>query len=509
MQISDLPLFLEKALNPRWAVSESNQKVLRGIQYDSRCVLPGDLFVAMRGNETDGHLFLEDAKQAGAAAVLVEKEPSEDLGLPVLVVDNCRLALAQLSAPFFGSPAKELDLIGITGTNGKTTTSVLTETIIKEANRKVGLIGTLGIRYANERIESINTTPESLEIQRTLRRMCNFDIGSVVMEVSSHGLKLERVEGCDFRVAAISNLSQDHLDFHQDMKSYAEAKQILFKRYLQKNGTAVINISDPSTLDFVEIVARRGIRIIKVSKVEMPEADIFCENFVCGSDSTTMKVSTPGGSFETQIPLIGTFNVENSLLAIGIGFALGIPNGTIGRGLANCPQVPGRMERIEGNSSQPRVFVDYAHTPDALEKILSTLRPLSDGRLIVVFGCGGDRDRSKRVEMGKSVAKNADIALLTSDNPRTEDPSNILRDVEKGLSSLRQYERTELPLCNPGYTRILDRKDAILAAISLGKPNDIVVIAGKGHEDYQIIGTRRYPFDDREEAREALRKNIL
>ncbi len=509
MKLSDLPTLLENELSPRWLCNEPSSKRLRGIQYDSRRVFPGDLFVAIPGSETDGHFFLEQAKLAGAGAVLVEKEPKKSLEIPTLLVANSRLALAQLSAPFFGFPARGLDLIGITGTNGKTTTSILSETILKEANRKVGLIGTLGTRYENEKLKHINTTPESLEIQQTLRRMQNRDIDSVVMEVSSHGLVLGRVTGCEFKVAAISNLSQDHLDFHGDMKNYAEAKKLLFKRYLCKGGIAVINVTELNTLDFVEAVTQKDASTIKVSKSKNYEADIFCEHYTCGPDNTKMEVFTPAGSFDVSVPLIGAFNVENSLLAIGIAFALDIPNAVIKRGLAKCPQVPGRLERIGSNDYQPRVFVDYAHTPDALKKLLSTLRPLSEGRLIVVFGCGGDRDRSKRPIMGKIVAKDADIALLTSDNPRNEDPEIILRDVETGLQALKFYEPSELPSFETGYTKVSNRKDAIAAAVSLANPKDIVVIAGKGHEDYQIIGSKRFPFDDREEARQALKQRVL
>lgn len=509
MKLSDIPALLKNELSPRWVCNEPSTKRLRGIQYDSRHVSPGDLFVAIPGSETDGHFFLEQAKLAGAGAVLVEKKPNKSLGIPTLLVKNSRLALAQLAAPFFGFPTRELDLIGITGTNGKTTTSILTETILREANRKVGLIGTLGTRYENEKLKNINTTPESLEIQRTLRRMKNCDVDSVVMEVSSHGLALGRVTGCDFQVAAISNLSQDHLDFHGDMKNYSEAKKLLFTRYLCKGGIAVINITELNTLDFVEAVTQKEASTIKISKSKKSEADIFCKQYTCGPDNTEMEVFTPAGSFEVSVPLIGAFNVENSLLAIGIAFALDIPNAIIKRGLAKCPQVPGRLERIESKDYQPRVFVDYAHTPDALKKLLSTLRPLSTGRLIVVFGCGGDRDRSKRPIMGRVVAENADIALLTSDNPRNEDPEIILRDVETGLQASKYYERSELLSRQTGYTKVSNRKDAISAAVSLANSKDIVVIAGKGHEDYQIIGSKRFPFDDREEARQALKQRAL
>ncbi len=316
------------------------------------------------------------------------------------------------------------------------------------------------------------------------------------------------MEGCRFDVAAISNVTQDHLDFHGDMRSYIEAKALLFERYLSKRGCAVVNVDDPVSERFIEGAAKTGSRIVRVSSRlgrSSEEAEVRCEEVQCALDHTQLRIATPRGTIGVNMKLIGGFNVENALLATGIGVALDLPGDRIASGLENCGQVPGRLERVEGQGPQdPRVFVDYAHTPDAVEKLLATLRPLTEGRLIAVFGCGGDRDRGKRPLMARAVAEHADRVVATSDNPRTEDPERILDDVEVGLEDLSRFDVTELATVESGYARVTDRRAAIAKAIAMAGPADTVVLAGKGHEDYQIIGRDRLPFDDREEARRAL-----
>lgn len=515
----------KEALAPgrREAPSGASDPTIRGIRYDSRQVAPGDLFVALRGASSDGHDFLEPAVAAGAAALLVETPPdTAALGdVPVVRVPDTRRALAPLSARFYGQPAEELCLIGVTGTNGKTSTTYLVESILTRAGQRAGLVGTVEIRYAGHREVAVNTTPESLDLQRTLRAMCTEQIDSVVMEVSSHGLELGRVSGCRFRVAAFTNLSQDHLDFHGSMDAYLASKARLFREHLAPEAVAVINVDDPAGEKIAAIAAEAGARVLRVGRGRDARADlrlVASESRLDGTTATlvgdgTGALDAPGdeaGTLELTLPLIGDFNLENLLVAVGIARALGLPAEAIREGVARCPQVPGRMERVVGRAGdEPTVLVDYAHTPDAVEKLLRAVRPLCRGRLIAVFGCGGDRDRAKRPLMAQAVARHADLAIATSDNPRTEDPVAILADVEVGLEGLERVEPEALLREASGtktgrYAVLVDRRAAIERAIADAGPEDTVVLAGKGHEDYQIVGREKRPFDDRLEARRAL-----
>ncbi len=489
------------------ASSENPDPVIRGLSYDSREVCPGDLFVALSGSQSDGHDFIPRALESGAVAVLAERPAAsgKPMDCPTVFVPDSRRALAPLAVRFFGQPARELRMVGVTGTNGKTSTACLVESILGAAGVNAGLIGTVGIRYAEENETATNTTPESLDLQRTLRAMRTRNVETCVMEVSSHGLELGRVEGCRFEVAAFTNLTQDHLDFHGDMETYLKSKSLLFSEYLLGKSHAVINIDDPSASVIIDAARESGAEIIRCSRDSGKEAEIR----LLGSDihlsGTEAWVDNRGEEIELSLPLIGDFNLENLIVACGVASALGIDSEVIASGISTCPQVPGRMQVVSrGREEDPTVIVDYAHTPDAVEKLLKAVRPLCGGRLISVFGCGGDRDRSKRPRMAEAVAQHSDLALATSDNPRTEEPGNILLDVEEGLAALEKAEVRELDQARGRYIIIEDRREAIGRAIANANPEDTVVLAGKGHEDYQIIGTRKFPFDDREEALAAL-----
>jgi UDP-N-acetylmuramoyl-L-alanyl-D-glutamate--2,6-diaminopimelate ligase len=478
---------------------------IAGISIDSRAVAPGDLFVALRGENADGHEYLAQAAALGAVALLVDEAP-KDPGLPpAVVVPDTRFALGPIARRFYGDPASELSLVGVTGTNGKTSTAFLVESILAAAGRRVGLIGTVEVRFGAETRRAINTTPESLELQRLLREMRTHGVDSAVMEVSSHGLMMGRVHGVGFDVAALTNLTQDHLDFHGDMDAYAEAKARLFRHHLKPGGTAVVSLDEPRAALFLEAARAGDGRTLGVSRRADSEAEIRVATADVSLSGIEARLELPGGTLDVTLPLVGDFNVENLIVAVGIAVGLGVPPDSIASGLAACPQVPGRMERVgDRHAEAPVVLVDYAHTPDAVEKLLCAVRPLTSGRVIAVFGCGGDRDRTKRPKMAEAVARFADLAVLTSDNPRTEDPDAILREVEQGLDAMQRVEPEGFAASERAYVLKADRREAIELAIAAARPSDSVVIAGKGHEDYQIVGRERLPFDDRAEARRAL-----
>ncbi|MEZ4332840.1 MAG: UDP-N-acetylmuramoyl-L-alanyl-D-glutamate--2,6-diaminopimelate ligase [Myxococcota bacterium] len=513
MRLSSLLSALQKTNAPlEWfRRTPADDPAIRGIRYDSRAVSPGDLFVALRGAHADGHAYVARAVELGAAALLVEAVPDAETcrGVPVVRVADTRRAMAPLAAHFFGHPASDLRLVGVTGTNGKTSTTYLVESILSAARFRAGLIGTVEIRYAGHHEPSINTTPESLDLQRILRAMCNEQIDAAVMEVSSHGLELGRVDGCAFRVAGFTNLTQDHLDFHGSMDAYLAAKARLFSEHLAPGGCAVLNVDDPASEKLAAIARAAGAELIRVGRGPQAAADLRLVASEITLAGTRAVLEDAHDRFEVALPLLGDFNLENLLVAAGIARALGLGAEAIAAGVAACRQVPGRMERVSsGEGDEPIVLVDYAHTPDAVDKVLRTVKPLCRGRLVAVFGCGGDRDRTKRPRMAEAVAANADVAIATSDNPRTEDPVAILADVEAGLRSLQKVEPTTLFAARPAgpacHATVVDRREAIRLAIAGAAPDDTIVIAGKGHEDYQIIGREKLPFDDRIEARRAL-----
>lgn len=512
MRLSSLLASLPPELAPRNADAAGEDPVIRGITYDSRSVSPGDLFVALVGAVSDGHEYLVGALELGAAALLVEDADKAARALatarsavPAVVVPDSRRAMAPIASHFFGNPADELTLVGITGTNGKTSTSYLVESILARAGRATGLIGTVAIRYASETLRAVNTTPESLDLQRVLRAMRTHAVDAVVMEVSSHGLELGRVSGCRFRVAAITNVTQDHLDFHGSMDAYHASKLRLFREHLAPNGAAVINVDDPSARRSLEAARESGARVIRATRRPDVEAEVKLLAADVSLEGTRARLRLPAGELDVEFPLLGDFNLENLVVAAGIAAALEVAPDAIALGVARCPQVPGRMELVAPAPGEaPTVIVDYAHTPDAVEKLLKAVRPLARGRLITVFGCGGDRDRAKRPLMARAVVDTSDRIVATSDNPRTEDPLQILRDVEAGLSDLKRVEPEALDTSDRAYAVEVDRRAAIELAVSIARPEDTVVLAGKGHEDYQIVGRKKLPFDDREEAGRAL-----
>jgi UDP-N-acetylmuramoyl-L-alanyl-D-glutamate--2,6-diaminopimelate ligase len=465
-----------------------------GVAHDSRAVKPGDLFVAVPGLRQDGRRYVEDALARGAAAVVLEgPDLLEGKAVPRVLVPSSREALARLADAYFGHPSGALTVVGITGTNGKTTTSYLVDALLSARGQRTGLIGTVQYRIGAEVISAGQTTPEAVELQSLLRRMVNAGVTAVAMEVSSHGLALSRVDGIDFDVAVFTNLTQDHLDFHGTMDAYREAKRRLFVLLAAgpKPGRAVVNADDPSGVSMVA-----GLPLPTLTYGIRARADVRPTRWSSGAEGIRMSVRTPAGQMDIASPLVGEHNVMNLLAAAGVGVALGIAPDAIGGALGSVGAVPGRFERVE--AGQPfLVIVDYAHTPDALERTLETAQKLRapGGRLGVVFGCGGDRDRGKRPLMGEIAARLGDHIWITSDNPRTESPEAIIADIVAGIPGGPALDRHEtLP----------DRKSAIQGALAWARAGDIMVIAGKGHEIYQVIGSEVLPFDDRAQALAAL-----
>jgi UDP-N-acetylmuramoyl-L-alanyl-D-glutamate--2,6-diaminopimelate ligase len=453
---------------------------------DSRQVKPGALFVALRGERTDGHHHLKGAVDAGAAAVLVEEAPLP-LPVPHAQVPDTRRALPVVASRFWGHPGDHLTLVGVTGTNGKTSTVRMIESILDADGRRVGSLGTISVRFGGEEIPTVLTTPEADAIQRTLARMLDGGAESVVMEVSSHALAQGRVGALRYDVAAFTNLSQDHLDFHGDMESYARAKHTLFEP-THLDGPAIVHVGDPAGEDLARRLRAEGRTLLTYGRGSSTDADVRSVEEEIGLDHSRIVVEDRGSPTELRVPLPGDFQVTNAVGAFTVARALGVGIDSIRQGLAACPAVPGRLERVSGG--RPVVLVDYAHTPDALDRVLDRIRPLVPGRLITVFGCGGDRDRAKRIPMAEAACRHSDHVLATSDNPRTEDPERILEDIAAGLSG--------------SHERIVDRREAIRRAVEMAAADDVVLIAGKGHETVQIVGDRRLPFDDRAEARAAL-----
>jgi len=460
--------------------------VVSDVTHDSRKAGPGSLFVAIRGLAADGNAFAEAAGKKGAIAIASEEPPHA--GLPWLRVRDAREALALLSAAVLGNPAAALELVGITGTNGKTTTAALVDAVLRAAGRHVGLLGTVQYRVGDRVAEASRTTPESSDLQRLFREMLDASCTHAVLEVSSHSLALKRVHGCSFRVAVFTNLTRDHLDFHGDMDSYFAAKKVLFETMLRPDGCAVINVDDDRGPALTEVSRGRALTYA----LDRP-ADIRGEGISLSLAGTSFKALTPVGDMDVRSPLIGRFNVQNILAAIGAAICLGVPRETTLRGIASLAGVPGRLERVDCGQDFA-IVVDYAHTDDALKNLLETVRELTPGRVITVFGCGGDRDRTKRPLMGAVASRLSDVAVVTSDNPRSEPPEAILDEIQSGMNGGRGAERHV----------IVDRRDAIAKAVELARRGDAVVIAGKGHETYQILRDRTVPFDDRQAARDAL-----
>jgi UDP-N-acetylmuramoyl-L-alanyl-D-glutamate--2,6-diaminopimelate ligase len=480
---------------------------VQAVAHDSRKVVPGTLFVAVRGFHADGHRFIPQAVRQGAIAVVAEEggDTGPSGGAPVIHVPDSRRALARLAANFYGYPSRRIRVVGITGTKGKTTTSYLVKSVIEAAGRTAGLIGTIDYRIGGKVYPAPNTTPESLDLQAFLAEMADLKTGYCVMEVSSHALALGRTDGCVFEAAAFTNLAHDHLDFHDTLDDYFQAKLLLFTG-LGPDKLAVVNIDDERS---AEIVNHTKARVITFGF--SGNADVRPKGNVShGINGLSFTTGTPAGDIEIQSPLVGKHNIYNILTAVALGVGLGFSAGTISTGIGRMQSVPGRMEKVD--EGQPfGVLVDYAHTEGSLASLLDAVRGIAARRVITVFGCGGDRDRTKRPKMGAAALNGSDVVIVTSDNPRTEDPLAIIREIEGGMSSAgaRVSSLAGAQKSASGgtpYLVIPDRGAAIAAAVGIAEPGDVVVLAGKGHEDYQIIGQTKIHFDDREIAREEIRR---
>jgi UDP-N-acetylmuramoyl-L-alanyl-D-glutamate--2,6-diaminopimelate ligase len=461
---------------------------VRSLAYDSGSVAEGSLFFCVPGTRRDGHDFAAEAVRAGAVGLVVERR----LGLDAsqVIVSDARRAMGRMAAAFFGRPSDDLLVIGVTGTNGKTTTSYLMDSILRASGRRTGLIGTIESRVAGEVRPGVRTTPESIDLQSLFARMRAADVAAVAMEVTSHALAMHRVEGVCFEAAVFTNLSQDHLDFHSDMEHYFSAKRLLFAE--DRAHCAVLNLDDPY-----------GRRISEASSIPVltfgfaDDAQVRARTATVHGVGTSLSVTTPQGDVELFTPLVGSFNVSNCLAACAATLQVGIALPDIARGIASVHSVPGRFERVD--RGQPFiVVVDYAHTPDSLENALGEARRLarsSGGRAICVFGCGGDRDRGKRPLMGEVAARLADVVVVTSDNPRSEEPEAIIEAILHGVRTVRPAGADEV---------LVDRREAIAAALGGARAGDVVVIAGKGHETGQEFDGCKIPFDDRSVAGESL-----
>jgi UDP-N-acetylmuramoyl-L-alanyl-D-glutamate--2,6-diaminopimelate ligase len=464
--------------------------VCTGVTHDSRQVKRDSVFVALPGQKADGVEFAPQAIAAGAAAVVAERAPSSPVATPWIVVGDARLALGLLAAEFFGHPSRQMKVVGITGTNGKTTTSYVIQSIFEAAGIRCGLMGTVTYRIGDRELAATRTTPEAPEVQDFMRQMVDAGCGACVMEVSSHALAMRRVDGIRFAAGVFTNLTRDHLDFHQDMESYFAAKRRLFEM-LPADAPAVINADDPRGAALAEIAGR------PVTYAVSKEADVTPGPLSFALDGLRFDVRMPQGVARVKSKLVGKPNVYNILAAAGTAAALGVPITAIEQGLQTLAGVPGRFELASSSGDDITVVIDYAHTDDALRNLLETARALASRRLITVFGAGGDRDKTKRPLMGMVAARLSDVVVITSDNPRGEDPARIIEEVKRGAEP-------EMRQGNAEVLAIADRREAILHAVDRASRGDVVLIAGKGHEKYQEIGGRMTPFDDVAVAREAL-----
>lgn len=469
-----------------------------GIAYDSRRVKAGDLFVCWKGARHDGHHYAGDALARGAVAIVCER-PLPDVAAPQIVVDDARLVMAHMAAAFYGHPSRRMRLIGVTGTNGKTTTSHLIKGVLEAAGFRVGLLGTIQYVVGDQVLEAPRTTPESVDLQALLARMAAGGITHCVMEVSSHAVALKRIAGCRFAAGVFTNISHDHLDFHPTFEDYLEAKADFFRQLDPADTTAVaiVNGDDPRAH---RIAAACRVPVWRYGLVR--RAEFGAQGVEVLPEGARFQARTPWGSFPVDLQLTGQFNVYNGLAAVAVGIWAGADRGAIRRGLASVRGVPGRFERVD--VGQPfTVLVDYAHTPDSLENVLRAARSFTPGRLWVVFGCGGDRDPGKRPVMGAVAARLADRVVITSDNPRSEDPVAICRQVAEGARRAREAGEATARV-----RVVVERREAIREAIAGARPGDLVLIAGKGHETYQVFADRTVYFDDREEAATALRERM-
>lgn len=475
---------------PVWAGTGAPDRVVTGVSVDSRRVEPGAIFCCVRGGQADGHDHAAEAVARGAVALVVDHPL--DLDVVQLVVDDVRTAAGPIAAAWFGHPSRSMRVVGVTGTNGKTTVTHLVESILRARGVAVAVVGTVGIRFGGITRPATHTTPDAVALQALLAELRSSGADAIVLEVSSHALDQGRVLGIDFEAVGFTNLRRDHLDYHGTDEAYAAAKERLFRRAYAP--VAVIDIDDPVGPRYAASARHDGVEVVTVSSAGA-DARLTARDVQYGSDATRWTVHDAGAdtSFDVSLPLVGAFNVANAMCAIGLATALGTPTADIVAGLTEVPQVPGRLERIADPAGRT-VLVDYAHTADALEAVLQAVRPLvgAGGRVVVVYGCGGDRDRAKRPAMGAAVAAGADIAVLTSDNPRSEDPAAIVDDVLAGVPPERRPHVE------------LDRRAAIRWALRETGRGDVVVVAGKGHESGQTTAGVTVDFDDRDVTRALL-----
>ncbi|OLO40793.1 UDP-N-acetylmuramoyl-L-alanyl-D-glutamate--2,6-diaminopimelate ligase [Alkalihalophilus pseudofirmus] len=466
--------------------------MISSIEMDSREVQKGSLFICIKGFTVDGHDYVDQAIARGASAVLAEHEI--DATVPVITVNDTKRAMAILSNHFYDYPTKKLSLIGITGTNGKTTVTHLIEKVLNDNGETTGLIGTMYTKIGQETFDTKNTTPESLTLQKTFKQMVDNKVDTAIMEVSSHALHLGRVRGCDFNIAVFTNLTPDHLDYHETMEAYKYAKGLLFSQlgntYDQSTSKiAILNEDDPASEEYKKMTA---VQVLTYGINDT--SDVQAKNIKMTAAGTTFTLSSPEGSTEINLRLIGKFSVYNALAATAACLVHGISLDNIKQSLESIEGVSGRFETVDVGQDFS-VIVDYAHTPDSLENVLTTVNELAKGKIYCVVGCGGDRDRTKRPVMARIAVKYSDHAVFTSDNPRSEQPEAILKDMEVGVQS-------------SNYTSIVDRKEAIEFAIRQATANDVVLIAGKGHETYQIVGKNVFDFDDRQVAQEMIEERM-
>ncbi len=491
---------LDYLLNGQPVVEQHGNKdcEIKGLTSDSREVKKDYLFVAVKGSSQDGHKYLSDAVQRGACALVVENVANVFPNVPIVRVPDTRAALSDLASRFYNYPSKDMNLIGITGTNGKTTTSYILESILKEGGRNVGVIGTINYRYKGKSFQTSLTTPESNDLMKILGEMRDAGVTDIILEVSSHSLEQGRVRGLDWSRALFTNFSRDHLDYHLTMEEYFKAKSLLFASLREEEGQAktIINMDDPK--------GRELQRITKASTVSYGLGDncsVRATDIHSSVEGLHFRMTTPAGDTPITSTLFGQMNVYNILAAAAVAFSLDIDLNTISRGIQRLAFVPGRLQHVE-NKQGLSIFVDYAHSTDALKKVLQTVRQLTKGRLITVFGCGGDRDKGKRPDMGRVAGMYSDCAIITSDNPRGESPEKIADEIEAGMKESGLKRVTfNFSLNAKGYEIILDRRKAIHAAVKIANKEggDIILIAGKGHEQYQITGNGKRYFNDIEE----------
>ena len=457
------------------------------IQHDSRKIEKNSLFVALEGFTVDGHKYITQAVDRGACAIIAKKKVNLNRDVTIIKVNDTRIALAKVASTFYDEPSKKLGIIGITGTNGKTTTTYLVDAVFKAEGKNVGIIGSIGNIINGKLYKSKNTTPESLELQKILNQMVESKVEICTMEASSHALELHRVDYCEFDIGVFTNLTVDHLDYHKTLENYLNAK---IKLFYKTNKCNIINIDDEYGEGIVKEISKLGVKVLTYG-IEK-EADIYATNIEYRGEGVKFRLNTPNDSIDITMNMPGLFTVYNALAAACCGIVYNISLSTIKKGLELIKGVAGRFETVPTNRDFT-VIIDSAHTPDSLKKALKTIEQFAKGRRIIVFGAGGDRDRSKRAAMGEIVANNSDFCIITSDNPRTENPERIIQEVERGVKKVSN-----------NYVSIIDRKEAIKYAIKNSKTNDVILLAGKGHENYIIIGREKRPFNEREIVMEAL-----